>query len=90
MARLYTFDELMNGTGGGMVEVWYAPDGDEPEWKVIEEIGFCKGNFVLVDGSNGAFEREGYNRVYGMRVWTEMPTDEERVANPWEAANAED
>lgn len=84
MARLYAIDEMRTGSGGGVVETWYAPDGDEPEYKELELIGFSCGHFVLSDGSTGTFNPETYNHRYGMRVWTSEPSEWAREKTPWE------
>lgn len=82
--RLYTLQELREGCGGGWHEVWYMATDEDPEYKRVEPCGFCRGYFVLEEGSNGYFHENMYNHRYGFRVWTAEPSEELMEAAPWD------
>lgn len=82
--RLFTAQKVMTSCGGGWAEFWLRATEEDDEYKYGEPVGFCKGNFVLEDGSNGPIIPDEYNHQYGMRIWTAKPDKKAREAMPWD------
>ena len=82
---LVTLDELINSAGVGYEENWLkGEDGEEDSFEV-NRCAWCNGGVVLNDSeyvSRAALERL-YNRPYGLRVWSRMPSMEQREKTPW-------
>lgn len=85
--RVLTLEEVMTTGGVGYVEDWFEGDGELPEEKTVNECAWLRGAIILYEPEahytdvcyQDAVER-GYNRRYGMRVWTAKPSDQEREA----------
>ena len=88
--RVLALDEILEGAGGGWAEDWWEASEEDgtPEERVLRQVAWCRG--CVIDGtcsSLGAERlREIYQKKYGTRIWTGLPTDEQRTAEPWEEA----
>ena len=83
--HLVPLEELINGAGVGYEENWLkGEDGEEDSFEV-NRCAWCNGSVVLNDSeyvSSKLLERH-YNRPYGLRVWSGMPSAGQREATPW-------
>ena len=85
--HLMTADEFRQAyTGTGWIE-WY-PDDEVPADENMMRAAWVDGHSVMLDQFDG--ESTGplpillYNQVNGFRIWTEMPTLEQRKGAAWE------
>ena len=85
-ARLLTMEEVLTTKGAGWIENWFAADEDEPESFELSEVAWCYGTLAHADGDGtpSEFVEKQYLKKYGMRIWTEKPTEEQRKAVEWE------
>ena len=86
-ARVLEEYEVMTTCGGGWIENWLAPEDGEPECFDMQMCAWCNGYLVTGDGSTTGRDvvAEQYGKKYGMRMWTDRPTDEQREAAKWQA-----
>lgn len=88
-ARLMSLEDLRTGNGRGLEEVWCMGDQKEGEAEGIwlAECVWINGHIMLGDGCTAdAHEApyvEGYGKKGGCRVWSGLPTDQQRMEAPW-------
>ena len=88
--RVLALEEVLEGSGGGWAEDWLeaCEEDGTPEERVLRQVAWCRG--CVIDGTCSSLDadrlREFYLRKYGTRIWTGLPTDEQRMAEPWEEA----
>ncbi len=71
--------------GAGWIEIWLAPSDGDPEDYVLEQAAWAGKSVAMDDGYGKKDELTWqYGEKYGIRVWTEWPTPEQRKATPWE------
>lgn len=88
-ARALTLRQLNEGCGAGWIETRLAPeDGDDSEGDVFElaPCAWCCGNLIMDDGSSAtrSMLQDLYGKKYGLRLWTDRPTEEQREATLWD------
>lgn len=88
-ARLFRPEELPTYCGAAWLETWFEPYEDEPESKELSQVGVCNGHLVHGDGdfTDCKYLLSQYNRHYGLRLWTQEPTDQQRECVAWNAQN---
>ena len=88
-ARLMSLEELRTGNGRGLEETWCMGDQKEGEAEGIwlAECVWINGHIMLEDGCTAdAHEApyvEGYGKKGGCRVWSGLPTEQQRMEAPW-------
>ena len=84
-ARVLTLDEVLTGKGGGWLEEHYLADAENPVDEVyLTECAYVKGWAVTQNGEFIAeLKAETYGKKGGARIWSAMPTEEQREQTPW-------
>lgn len=89
-AKVLTKKEIMAGQGVGWLENWMRADEESPEMKYVVPCAWLLGNVLekdtetdYVGHSTPEQVARQYGKKYGLRIWTDKPTDEQREATPW-------
>ncbi len=85
--HVLSLDEVLGSCGSGWCENWFPADEEDgtPEGIEVCPVAWCHGSCMFDSAS--VTEREAlircYNKRYGMRFWSDKPTDQQRDNVPW-------
>ena len=86
-ARLMSLEELRRSHGHGFEEVSFSSDVQNPEEVVIWECVWLNGRIMMENDSTASAwagpYAENYGKWGGCRVWSGLPTEQQRMEAPW-------
>ena len=86
-ARLMSLEELRRSHGHGFEEVSFLSDVQNPEEVVIWECVWLNGRIMMENDSTASAWADPYAENYGKwggcRVWSGLPTEQQRMEAPW-------